>query len=1075
MTHAASGQASCRTRSRSVRRARRPARSGRSTVEGFDRLPADGPAILCPNHISFLDSAFLMLSRAAQHQLRRQGRVHGLVEDEVPVPGDGHDPDRPLGRRQERRPRSRPPRRCCGAASCSASSPRAPAAATAPAQGPHRAPPGWRSKVGCPIFPVGIVGTAEIQPPDAKLPKLVQVVHDHDRPPDQARALRRIARATTSPAVDHRRGDVRDPRAHRPGVPQRVRRQDGRRREPIDAATVAHVDDADRSRRSSRRAGARQRRRLTIGRQSRRGPRAASVDSAAWPTITITLPDGSPRSLPAGRHRGRPGGVDRSRGCQGGRRRRRRRRRGRPRRAAADGAVGDHHGRHRRGPPRAAPLDGPRDGPGGHPAVPGAKFSIGPAIEDGFYYDFDLPDGATFSDDDLAAIEARMREIIEADQPFVRAELSRRRGARAVRRPAVQARDHRAGAPAAGGRRRVDAGEVGAGGTVSVYRNTPEFVDLCRGPHVPSTGRLGHFKLRRSPAPTGGATRRARCCSASTARRGSRKAALDEHLHRLEEAEKRDHRKLGARARPAQLPARARRRPRRVAPQGRDRPQADGGLQPAAARARRLRVRLHAAPHQGQPVRDVSGHLDWYADGMYPPMEMDNGIVLPEADELPDALPDLPSRGSAATASCRCGCSSSARSTATSGPARCTACCASAASRRTTATSSAPRSSCRTRSPRCSTSCCRCCGRSASTTSTSTCRRGSGEVRRHRRDLGEGHRRAARGARSATAWSTRSRRATPRSTAEDRHRRARRHRPHVAALHDPVRLQPSRAVRPRVRRRRQRPPPADHAPPRPVRLGRAVLRRAPRALRRRVPDVAGAGAGPGAAGRRRPTRRTPTQVVDRLPRRRASGSTSVEANDQLGKRIRAAKLEKLPYVLVVGDDDVAAGTVGVNPRGGEVERGVRARRLRRPAAAEVARGDRGRERDRLTVLERLWNGWRGGLRHRPVGDDRAASTARWPQRVHAHPRLRAARRARPTSCTAATTVLRDPQRLPVHGRAHCWCCRTARWPTSRTSTRDEHAELWAHASPTRCGRSRRRTGPRGSTSGSTSASRPAAA
>jgi threonyl-tRNA synthetase len=48
----------------------------------------------------------------------------------------------------------------------------------------------------------------------------------------------------------------------------------------------------------------------------------------------------------------------------------------------------------------------------------------------------------------------------------------------------------------------------------------------------------------------------------------------------------------------------------------------------------------------------------------------------------------------------------------------------------------------------------------------------------------------------------------------------------------------------------------------------------------------------------------------------------VDANDQLGKRIRTAKLEKIPYVLVVGDDDVAAGTLGVNPRGGEVERGV---------------------------------------------------------------------------------------------------------------------------------------------------------
>src|SRR6476661_8666280 len=55
---------------------------------------------------------------------------------------------------------------------------------------------------------------------------------------------------------------------------------------------------------------------------------------------------------------------------------------------------------------------------------PGARYSIGPAIENGFYYDFELPGGATFSDDDLAAIEARMREIIKADQPFVRDELS---------------------------------------------------------------------------------------------------------------------------------------------------------------------------------------------------------------------------------------------------------------------------------------------------------------------------------------------------------------------------------------------------------------------------------------------------------------------------------------------------------------------------------------------------------------------------------------------------------------------------------------------------------------------------
>ncbi len=81
---------------------------------------------------------------------------------------------------------------------------------------------------------------------------------------------------------------------------------------------------------------------------------------------------------------------------------------------------------------------------------PGAKFSIGPAIEDGFYYDFDLPDGRTFSDEDLALIDARMREIIAADQPFVRDEMDAPAALGAVCRPAVQAGDHRAGA---GGRR----------------------------------------------------------------------------------------------------------------------------------------------------------------------------------------------------------------------------------------------------------------------------------------------------------------------------------------------------------------------------------------------------------------------------------------------------------------------------------------------------------------------------------------------------------------------------------------------------------------------------------------------
>ena len=75
---------------------------------------------------------------------------------------------------------------------------------------------------------------------------------------------------------------------------------------------------------------------------------------------------------------------------------------------------------------------------------PGAKFSIGPAIENGFYYDFDLPDGQTFNDDDLVAIETEMREIVEAE-PAVRPQRDvDGRGEAAVRRSAVQGRDHRA-------------------------------------------------------------------------------------------------------------------------------------------------------------------------------------------------------------------------------------------------------------------------------------------------------------------------------------------------------------------------------------------------------------------------------------------------------------------------------------------------------------------------------------------------------------------------------------------------------------------------------------------------------
>src|SRR5439155_15967886 len=115
---------------------------------------------------------------------------------------------------------------------------------------------------------------------------------------------------------------------------------------------------------------------------------------------------------------------------------------------------------------------------------PGAKFAIGPPIEDGFYYDFELPGGAHFTDEDLERIEARMREIVAEGQAFVREELSRDEGLRLFADQPYKVEIIEG----------VEESEGAEGGVVSAYHNDG-FVDLCRGPHVPTTSRLGAFKL----------------------------------------------------------------------------------------------------------------------------------------------------------------------------------------------------------------------------------------------------------------------------------------------------------------------------------------------------------------------------------------------------------------------------------------------------------------------------------------------------------------------------------------------------------------------------------------------------
>jgi threonyl-tRNA synthetase len=253
---------------------------------------------------------------------------------------------------------------------------------------------------------------------------------------------------------------------------------------------------------------------------------------------------------------------------------------------------------------------------------PGAKFSIGPAIENGFYYDFELPGGRTFSEDDLAAIEARMREIVAADQPFVRSELTPQQAVEVFAdqpyKVEIIERVTAAGAD------ELDSAEMAAGETVSVYRNSEEFVDLCRGPHVPSTGRLGHFKLQKVAGAYWRGNEKGPMLQRIYGTAWESPAALEAHLHQLAEAEKRDHRRLATELDLLSFPS-----------------EIGGGLavwHPKGAIVRKLMEDYSRTRHQHGGYQfvftphltkaqlfETSGHLTWYAEGMYPPMEMDNG------------------------------------------------------------------------------------------------------------------------------------------------------------------------------------------------------------------------------------------------------------------------------------------------------------------------------------------------------------------------------------------------------------------------------------------------------------------
>ena len=251
---------------------------------------------------------------------------------------------------------------------------------------------------------------------------------------------------------------------------------------------------------------------------------------------------------------------------------------------------------------------------------PSAKLGIGPPITDGFYYDFDVPEA--FTPEDLEKLEKRMKTIIKDGQLFSRRVYESKEQARAelANEPyKLELVDDKSGDP--------DVMEVG-GDELTAYDNlnprTRERIwgDLCRGPHAPTTKYIPAFKLTRSSA----AYWRGNQANASLQRiygtAWESQEALDRHLKLLEEAQKRDHRRLGVELDLFSFPDEL----------GSGLPvfHPKGGIVRRELEEYSRRKHIEAdyefvnTPHiTKEQLYITSGHLEWYADGMFPPMHID--------------------------------------------------------------------------------------------------------------------------------------------------------------------------------------------------------------------------------------------------------------------------------------------------------------------------------------------------------------------------------------------------------------------------------------------------------------------
>jgi threonyl-tRNA synthetase len=247
---------------------------------------------------------------------------------------------------------------------------------------------------------------------------------------------------------------------------------------------------------------------------------------------------------------------------------------------------------------------------------PGAEIGFGPAIEDGFYYDFGVEE--PFTPEDLALFEKKMAEVTGADQSFDRRVVS-----------VDEARELFSDDPLK--LERLD--EFDEDEIITVYQNGP-FLDLCRGPHVRTTKRLKHFKLLSSAGAYWRGDEKRQMLQRIYGTAFFKKAALDEHLVRLEEAKKRDHRVLGKQLELFTTDARV-----------------GAGLilwKPKGALVRmeienyerelilRHGYELVYTPHiMNERLFEISGHLENFADGMFGAIEVEGAFYRPKPMNCP--------------------------------------------------------------------------------------------------------------------------------------------------------------------------------------------------------------------------------------------------------------------------------------------------------------------------------------------------------------------------------------------------------------------------------------------------------